>query len=227
MRLTITVLGTELVAVELGRPRQDEPSEMAYENRHSGDFQIGFTPPPPSAPLPSDVEAALPADPPGPAEPPLSEGAAAVAEIVPDEGLDYWLNIMLTAGTPPANLYLGLFTSQSASTVPAAGMVLATPSGITEAGYSGYARVAVPTSDWGATAAKTSWSQTGRGKTAAQKSFAAAGASYPTPINGFFVATASTGGVCVLASNFDDATAIASLGVGDVVKVTPTYTLLN
>jgi hypothetical protein len=150
-----------------------------------------------------------------------------MAEIVPDEGLDYLLNVALKGGTPPANTYLGLFTSQTPSTVPAAGMVLATPSGITEAAFTSYARQAIAAASWGATGAKTIWSQSARGTTAGQVSMPAAGAAYATAINGFFIASAASAGVCLLASNFDDTTAIASLALGDIVRVTPTYGLLN
>lgn len=150
-----------------------------------------------------------------------------MAEIVPDEGLDYILAIFPKNGSNLATAYLGLFTSQTASTVPAANMVLATPTGITEVAYTGYARQSIAAASWGTTGAKTMWSQTGRGTTAGQVSFPAATASYATAINGFFLASASSAGVCLFASNFDDTTAIASLAVNDVIKVTPTFGLLN
>lgn len=150
-----------------------------------------------------------------------------MAELIPDEGLDYWINIMLKAGTPPANLYMGLFTSQTASTVPSSTAVLATPTGVTEAAYTGYARQTIASASWGTTGAKTSWSQTGRGTTAGQVSFPAATASYATAINGFFIASASSAGIAVLYSNFDDTTAVSSMAIGDIIKVTPTYTLLS
>jgi len=40
-----------------------------------------------------------------------------MAEIFPNEGLDYILGVIPKAGTTPTTLYLGLFTSQTASTV--------------------------------------------------------------------------------------------------------------
>lgn len=151
-----------------------------------------------------------------------------MAEIFPDEGLDYLLGLVPKGGTTPTTLYLGLFTSQTASTVPANTAVLSTPAGITEAAYTGYARVAVASTDWGSISTQTVWSQTGaRGVTAAQKSFPAATAAYATAINGFFLASASTAGVCVFASNFSDTTAIASMAIGDVIKVTATFALLG
>jgi hypothetical protein len=148
-----------------------------------------------------------------------------LAEILPDEGLDYILAIFPKNGTNIATTYLGLFTSQTASTVPASTMVLATPTGITEAGYTGYARQSIAAASWGTTGAKTIWSQTTRGTTAGQVSFPAATATYSTAINGFFLATASTAGVCLFASNFDDTTAVATMAIGDIIRVTPTFGL--
>lgn len=144
-------------------------------------------------------------------------------EIFPNEGLDYLLGVVPKGGTSPANLYLGLFTSQTASTTPDATAVLATATGVAEAAYTSYARVAVASGDWGAAGADTIWAQAVRAVTAAQKSFPAAGAAYPTPINGFFLATTSGvgTGVAVYYSNFDDTTAIASLALGDIIRVTP------
>lgn len=150
-----------------------------------------------------------------------------MAEIVPDEGLDYWLGVMLRSQSAPANTYVGLFTSQTASTVPASTAVLATPTGVTEAAPGGYARQAIAsgTGTWGAPAADTLWSQAVRRTTGPQVSFPAATGAYATAINGFLIATALTAGIALLYSNFDDTTAIASLAIGDVVKVTPKYGL--
>jgi hypothetical protein len=148
-----------------------------------------------------------------------------VAEICPNEGLDYMVNVLLKNGGSPTNLYLGLFTSQTATTVPGATAVLASATGVTEATYTSYGRPAVASGDWGAIGAQTIWAQAVRGAVAAQKSFAAAGAAYSTAINGFFLASASTGGVALYYSNFDDETAIASLALGDIIRVTPRFGL--
>lgn len=146
--------------------------------------------------------------------------------IVPTEGLDYLVNILIKAGEPPATLYLGLFTSQTATTCPAAGTVLANaPTGVTEAAFTSYVRVAVAAGDWGTIGDVLD--DTARGAAAAQKSFAAAGATSSTAINGFFLATASDDGVAVLYSNFDDETAVASLALGDIIRVTPTFGLAS
>lgn len=150
-----------------------------------------------------------------------------MAEIIPDEGLDYILAIFPKNGSNLATSYLGLFTSQTASTVPAANSVLATPTGVTEAAYTGYARKSIAAASWGAVGAKTIWSQSTRGATAGQVSFDAATAAYATAINGFFLASASSAGVGLFYSNFDDTTAVASLAIGDIIKVTPTFGLLN
>jgi hypothetical protein len=150
-----------------------------------------------------------------------------IAEIIPDEGLDYILAIFPKNGTNIATTYLGLFTSQTASTVPASTAVLATPTGVTEAAYTNYSRQSIAAASWGTTGAKTIWSQTGRGTTSAQVSFPAATATYATAINGFFIATASTAGVALAYSNFDDTTAVASLAIGDIIRVTPTFGLLG
>ena len=101
--------------------------------------------------------------------------------------------------------------------------MLATATGVTEAGYASYQRVAVASTDWGAQAADTIWSQTVRSVTASQKSFPAATNTYAIAINGFFVASTLTGGIALYYSNFDDTTAIASLAIGDVIKLTPKF----
>ena len=152
-----------------------------------------------------------------------------MAEIVPNEGLDYWLNIMLKAGTPPANTYLLLWEGATASTTPAATAVLATQTGVTETNFGGYLRQAIPAADWSAPAGGTSiWGDaTVRSCLATQESFPAATGAYATAINGFGLGT-TTGratGIGLLYSNFDDTTAVASLGIGDVIRVTPRYGL--
>lgn len=152
-----------------------------------------------------------------------------MAELIPNEGLDYMLGIFPKNGTNLATTYLGLFTGATASTTPGATAVLATATGVTEAGYTSYARVSVASTDWGSVGGKTIWSQSARGTSASEKSFPAATATYPTAINGFFLATTSgTGtGVSLFYSNFDDETAVATMAIGDIIKVTPTYGMLG
>lgn len=154
-----------------------------------------------------------------------------MAELFPDEGLDMILAIVPMNGTNAANTYLGLFTGLTQTTVPAAAAALATYGGAAfgEAAFTSYARQTVAAAAWGTVGAKTMWSQTGRGSTASQASFPAAGAAYATQINGFFLANASAHGSekAYFYSNFDDSTGIASLALGDIVKVTPTWGLLG
>lgn len=145
-----------------------------------------------------------------------------MAEIFPDEGLDWLLAIVPKNGAGLATLYLGLFTSQTATTVPANTMVLATPTGITEAAYTAYARQSIASTSWGANAALAS--PVGRKTTAGQVTFPTVGATPGGAINGFFLATAATAGICVFASNFDDLTAITP-AAGDIIRVTPTFAL--
>jgi len=156
-----------------------------------------------------------------------------MAEIMPNEGLDYLLGIVPKNGTNLANTYLFLFKGGTASTVPAATAVIGTMGGtfaeVTTTDYPGYARVAVASTDWGAAGADTIWTQTVRAVTAAQKSFAAA-TSAATPsaaINGFGLATASTAGVALMYSNFDDTTGVSSLAIGDIIRVTPKFGFLG
>jgi hypothetical protein len=140
-----------------------------------------------------------------------------MAEIFPDEGLDWLLGIATGNTAAPTNLYLGMFTSQTGSTVPARGAVLATQTGVTEAAFTNYARITIAPGDWGA----ASTNGNGRVRTAAQKSFAAVGASGET-VTGFFIATTSGvgTGVAVFYANFDDTTA-NTLTTGDTQKITP------
>lgn len=143
-----------------------------------------------------------------------------MAEIFPDEGLNYLLNLLPRGtGSIPGTLYLGLFTSQTASTVPAGSAVLATPTGVTEATGTAYARQSIASGSWGAIAASSS--PVGRSTAAAQVTFPAVGSGAWGTINGFFIATVLTAGVGIFYANFDDTTAIVT-AVNDIIKVTPT-----
>lgn len=152
-----------------------------------------------------------------------------MAETFSAEGLDLILDIFPRGGTNLTTTYVGLFTSQTASTVPAATAVLATYTGVTEVtiGTWGYARQSVASGSWGAKAAGSGAASGGRQTTAGQVSFPAATAPYATAINGFLLANASAHGseIGIFYANFDDTTAIASLALGDIVKVTPTFGL--
>jgi hypothetical protein len=144
-----------------------------------------------------------------------------MAEIFPDEGLDYIINAIFKGGTVDTTLFLGLFTSQTATTVPARTAVGgATPSGWTEAVGTGYARQAIATGDWGPNTTN------GNGRkivTSAAKAFPAAGAGGWGTVNGFFVATNSASGAgdtIIYFANFDDGLAEV-INAGTTINVTP------
>lgn len=154
-----------------------------------------------------------------------------MAAIAPTEGLDYLVKLVVEGATAPATLYLGLFTGGTGTTVPAAtatrasmGAPFAEANGTT---YPGYAAVAITANtDWGVVGAKTVQGDAMRGSDAVQKSFAAAsGAAASANITGYFIATDATAGVVLAYSNFTDGAAdvIASLALGDIVRVTPTF----
>ena len=143
-------------------------------------------------------------------------------ELFPDEGLDHILDKVPRATTAiQTTYYLGLFTSQTPSTVPARTVTLASQSGITEVpNAAAYARVAVANTDWGA----PSTSGSGRRTTSAQKSFAESTGSWGT-VNGFFLATIATFGlgVAVFYANFDDTTAVNVNSSGFTLRITPYF----
>jgi len=142
-----------------------------------------------------------------------------LAEIFPDEGLDYLLSVCFDAGTQDTTFFVGLFTSQTASTVPARTAVGgASPSGWTEATFTSYARQAISSGAWGS----PSTNGNGRKITGPQVTFPTVGASGNT-VNGFFIATSSASGagdVMIFFANFDSGVARV-LVTGDIEKVTP------
>lgn len=145
-----------------------------------------------------------------------------MAETYTNEGLDFILGVFpLDDTAKPTNLYLGLFTSQTASTVAAVTATGgASPSGWTEATGTGYARQAIVNTAWGAAAAS---GIVGRQTTGPQVTFTVGAGAWGT-VNGFFLATNSASGAgdkIILFANFDDLTAIAT-AVNDVIKITPT-----
>jgi hypothetical protein len=144
-----------------------------------------------------------------------------VSELFSDEGIDWLLSLAPRGtGTIPSTLYLGFFTSQTASTVPAGTAVLSTSTGVTEATGTAYVRQAIANTSWAGIVASTS--PTGRKTTAAQVVFPAVGAGAWGTLNGFFIATAATAGIGIFYANFDDTTAIVT-AVNDIVKITPTW----
>lgn len=143
-----------------------------------------------------------------------------MASMYPDEGVDKLMGVVPKNGTNIATLYIGLFTSQTPSTVPARTATGgASPSGWTEVSGTSYARQSIAAASWGS----PSTSGSGRKISAAQVTFPTAGAGGWTAANGFFVATNSASGsgdTVLYFCNFDDATAVTLLS-GDVIQVTP------
>ena len=143
-----------------------------------------------------------------------------MAEIFPDESLDALLAIFPQNGANIATMYLGYFTSQTASTVPSRTATGgASPSGWTETTYPNYARVAVPAASWGAPATVGN----GREVTASQVTSPTIGAGASQTINGFFLATAvssQAGDVIIYFANFDDTSPIVTSENG-IIRVTP------
>lgn len=142
-----------------------------------------------------------------------------MAEIFPDEGLDYLLGLAFKAATQDTTLFLGLFTSQTATTVPArTASGGASPAGWTEAAFTNYVRQAVSSGGWGS----PSTNGNGRKIAGPQVTFPAVGVTGNT-INGFFIATNSASGAgdtIIYFANFDSLTARVLI-TGDVEKVTP------
>jgi hypothetical protein len=153
-----------------------------------------------------------------------------MAEIVPNEGLDIVLNIFPRGGTNLTTTYLFLGTGLTASTVPAQTAVLSTygAAAFGEAAFTSYARQSLAAATWGAVGAGTGNASGGRQSAYSQVSFPAAGAAYATGITFFGIADLAAHGSekAVMYANFDDTTAIASMALGDIIKVTPTYGVL-
>jgi hypothetical protein len=149
-----------------------------------------------------------------------------MANMYPDEGIDTIFGVFPQNGTSFGTLYMGLFTSQSATTVPSRSATGgAVPSGWTEASGTNYARQAVAAGDWSAPITES----TGRKITAPQIVFPAAGGGGWGTANGFFLATQSASGASdkiIFFANFDDETAV-TVNAGDIIKITPSMTLLG
>lgn len=143
------------------------------------------------------------------------------AEIFPDEGLDHLLNKVPRATTAIQTAYfLGLFTTQTASTVPARTEALAGAL-VGEPTAGAYARVSVANTDWAAIAT----SGAGRRTTSAQKSFPASTGAWGT-INGFFLANqlaAGAGSIALFFANFDDLASVNVNAAGYTIQITPFF----
>jgi hypothetical protein len=140
-----------------------------------------------------------------------------MAEIFPNEGLDLIYGGFPKGATGPANTWLGLFTSWTASTVAGSAATAASWAEVSSAGA--YLRQTISSASWGTVGT----TQSGRGSAAAQVTFATATAVWGT-VNGFIVTNSSlnASGVVYYGANFDDTTAVA-VNTNDVIKVTPTW----
>lgn len=138
----------------------------------------------------------------------------------PFEGLDVMINSVWrkVATQMPDPSFLGLFTSQTPTTVPAQTAVLATPTGVTEAVGGGYARPSTPGTQW---PAPTTTNTTGRTTDMATPiSFAESSGQYTVNNqNGFFNATAVTAGIAIFYSNFTSGVAIVVNQAGIQVRI--------
>lgn len=146
-----------------------------------------------------------------------------MAQILPDTGLDNILTVVPKGSATIATMYLGLFSSQTASTV-----ITHTQTGtnITESAWTNYARQALAAATWGALAEYSS--TLGRITTYPQVSFPACGVTGGT-VNGFtiVITNAAPGATNMLGqANFDDATAVV-LAQNDIIRVTPSLVLLH
>jgi hypothetical protein len=146
-----------------------------------------------------------------------------MAQIFPDTGLDIFLGQFPKNATRLTSLFLGLFTSQTASTVITHAQ---TGSNVTETAYTSYAQQTLATATWGAQAEYQT--TLGRVTTYPQVTFPTVGATGST-VNGFFIlnTNAAPGAANLVAqANFDDTTAVV-LATNDVIKVTPSLALLH
>jgi len=144
-----------------------------------------------------------------------------MAEIFVDQGLDAILTVFPKNGSNYSTLYMGLFVSQTPSTVPGRTVTDgASPSGgWSEVTGTAYGRQAVGAGGWGA----PSTNGNGRKISATQVTMPTAGAGGWGTINGFFLSTHSgslAGAQHVYFANFDDGLAIIA-GENDIIKVTP------
>ena len=144
-----------------------------------------------------------------------------MAEILTDEALDYIMAIFPKNGSNIAALYIGLFTSQTASTVPARDATGGgSPAGWTEASGTSYARQSLAAATWGAQATDG----TGRQSTYPQITMPTVGSGGWGTANGFFISThvsSQAGDTPIIFANFDDVTAV-TLNENDIIKITPT-----
>lgn len=139
-----------------------------------------------------------------------------MASIYPDEWLDTELGIFPKGGAIIPTVYMGLFTSQSASTVPSRSATGgAIPNGWTEAAGVNYQRIAIASTAWG----PNTTNGNGRRTTAPKQTWPTAGAGGWGTVNGFFLATrpsSQAGDIIIYFANFDD-------GLSETVNANTTF----
>jgi hypothetical protein len=144
-----------------------------------------------------------------------------MAEIFPDEGLDYCLGVVFDALAQDTTFFVGLFTSQTASTCPARTATGgAAPSGFTEitASSGTYARQAISAGAWGAL------STVGNGRRFSAPQVTFTGFVGAAAANGFFISTlvaSGAGDIILCFANFDSAVARTFAVVADQLLLTP------
>lgn len=146
-----------------------------------------------------------------------------MAQMIPDVGLDIVLGQFPKNATRLTAVFLGLFTSHTASTVITHAQ---TGTSITETVYTNYAQQSLATATWGAAAEYNT--TLGRISTYPQVTFPTVGATGAT-INGFFLLStnATPGATNIIGqANFDDVTAV-TLALNDIIKVTPSWVYLH
>jgi hypothetical protein len=142
-----------------------------------------------------------------------------MAQMCPDEGLDTILGQWPKNDTRQVTSNLGLFKSQTATTVITHAQTVAN---ITATTYTSYASQSLATATWGALAERAA--NTGRSTIYPQVTFPTVGATGDTINGAYLMNDAST--KAVGQANFDDGLADV-VATNDVVKVTPTMSLLH
>ena len=140
------------------------------------------------------------------------------ASMYPDAGLDFLLGQWPKGSTQNTTSYLGLHTSQTATTVITHAQ---NGTNVTGTSYTSYAAQALAAATWGA-AAEYSTDQ-GRQSTYPQVTFPTVGATGAT-INGWFIKSANAAldaNNLIVESTFSDEAAVL-LATNDVIKVAPT-----
>ncbi len=151
-----------------------------------------------------------------------------MAEIFVDIGIQHIQAIWPKNGTNDAVLYLGLFSSQTQTTVPDHGVTAgATHGGYVETTGDGYARRVISAAQWGISAVTAQGGITGLKITGLPQAWTATGTWSVS--NGLFLASNSgeyATDTAIFFANFDDGVGV-TLNSGDTITVTPAITFLG